>query len=201
MRADKRRSILAAASELITERGYSGINLDAVCERAACSKSAIYATFGGKNGLLLALVEEAAGTIAQAQHALHLPNLDVEAALRHYAGLVLERAFEPTQIAIVKAVVGADAKEPEPARCYADVALATAESALSQFLAAKTASGELKVADPQTAAQQFHGLVLGWELFAAVVDPGRALPDAARAARLDAAVKLFVAHYGPASDD
>lgn len=201
MRADKRRAILDAANALIVERGYSGVNLDAVCERAACSKSAIYAAFGGKDGLLLALVDEVAGSIAQAQYTLHLPDLTASSALRRYAGLVLERAFEPTHVAIVKAVIGADAADLEPARRYGDVALATTESALAQFLAAKTASGELRIADPPAAARQFHGLVLGWELFAMLVDPDRGLPAAGHETRLDAAVELFVARYAGTSDD
>lgn len=201
MRGDKRGAILAAASELITERGYQGVNLDAVCERAACSKSAIYACFGGKDGLLLALVDEVAGLIAQAQYALHLPNLDTASALRRYAGLVLERALEPAHVAIVRAVIGAGGRDPEPARHYGDVALGATESALAQFLAAKTTNGELRVVDPLAAAQQFHGLVLGWELFAALVDSNRASPAASRAARLDAAVEQFVAAYARSSDD
>lgn len=201
MRGDKRQAILAAASELTTERGYRGVNLDAVCERAACSKSAIYACFGDKDGLLLALVDDAAGVIAQAQYALHLPHLDAAAALRRYAGLVVERACEPAHLAIAKAVLGADPGDPGPARRYGDVALATTESALAQFLAAKTVSGELAVADPLVAAQQFHGLVLGWELFVVLVDSNRGLPDASREARLDAAVELFVARYARSSHD
>jgi len=195
MRPEKRRSILEATKRLIAERGYSDVNLDAVCELAACSKSAIYAGFGNKDGLLLALVDEAAGSIAQAQHALHLPHLDTSAALRRYAELVLERALDTAHVAIVQAAIGARARDPEPARHYGEVALATSASALAQFLAAKTASGELAVDDPQVAAQQFHGLVLGWELFAAVVDPDRALPAASRDTRLDAAVDVFVARY------
>ena len=201
MRGDKRRAILDAVGELITERGYSGVNLDAVCELAACSKSAIYSCFGGKDGLLLALVDEAAGAIAQAQYALHLPHLDAAAALRRYAELVIERACEPAHLAIVKAVLGADPRDPEPARRYGDVALAATESALAQFLAAKTVSGELAVADPLVAAQQFHGLVLGWELFAVLVDSNRGMPVAGRETRLDAAVELFVARYAPSSDN
>lgn len=195
MRPDKRGSILAATKRLIAERGYSDVNLDAVCELAACSKSAIYACFGNKDGLLLALVDEAAGSIAQAQHALHLPNLDTTAALRRYAELVLERSLATSHVAIVQAAIGARARDPEPARRYGDVALATSASALAQFLAAKTASGELAVDDPPVAAQQFHGLVLGWELFAAVVDPEQALPAGSRGTRLDAAVDLFVGRY------
>lgn len=201
MRADRRRAILDAASELIAERGYARVTLEAVCERAACSKSAIYAGFGDKAGLLLALVEEAAGAVAQAQYALHLPDQTVTAALRHYAGLVMARACEPAHLAIVKAVIGLEAGDSQVARRYGDVALAASESALSQFLAAQTAAGELAIADPYVAARQFHALVLGWDLLAALLAPVPATPAASRDTQLDAAVELFVACYALPSDD
>ena len=57
-REAKRAVILAAAGSLIIERGYEGTNLDAICERAGCSKTSIYHYFGNKEGLLSALTED-----------------------------------------------------------------------------------------------------------------------------------------------
>ena len=54
----RRRQILAAASSLIQEKGYGATSLDAVVERAGCSKSAIYEFFGGKEGLISALSDD-----------------------------------------------------------------------------------------------------------------------------------------------
>ncbi|MGR9089294.1 MAG: TetR/AcrR family transcriptional regulator [Gammaproteobacteria bacterium] len=198
MRPDKRREILAAATRLIVARGYPEVSLDAVCENAACSKSAIYGFFGSKDGLLLALVGEAAGSIAQAQHALHLPNLDVRAALRRYAGLLLDRALSAEHVAILKAAIGVGARCPEPVQHYRDVALATTSSALAQFLAAKTMRGDLTVGDPVSAAQQFHALVFAGELLSAVVESNPAPLAADAAIRIEDAVDLFLARYGRA---
>lgn len=197
MRPDRRGEILAAASRLIAERGYPDVSLEAVCEAAACSKSAIYDCFGNKHGLLLALVDNAAGTIAQAQYVLHLPNLEAPAALRRYAGLLLERALATEQLAVLRAAVGVGARHPEAARRFRDVALATTDSALAQFLGAKAASGELVINEPMIAAQQFHALVFTGELLGAVVDPGGSERRAGDGNRIEEAVDLFIACYGP----
>jgi AcrR family transcriptional regulator len=65
----KRAAILAAAAELITEHGYDGTSLDAVVERAACSKSAVYELFGNKEGVLSALTEDIALELTRALEA------------------------------------------------------------------------------------------------------------------------------------
>lgn len=52
---ETRTRILAVTWELVAERG-SGLKLSEVGERAGVSRQAVYLHFGGRNGLLLALV-------------------------------------------------------------------------------------------------------------------------------------------------
>lgn len=56
-RADTRRRLLNAAAELFTERGVDGTSIDAIAERADRTSGAVYDHFGGKDGLLLALLD------------------------------------------------------------------------------------------------------------------------------------------------
>jgi AcrR family transcriptional regulator len=58
--AESRARILAAASALMTERGFSGTSISAVSERSGLPSSSIYWHFGSKEGLLAAVVEEGA---------------------------------------------------------------------------------------------------------------------------------------------
>ena len=81
-RADTRRRLLLAAAELFAERGVDGTSIDAIAERADRTSGAVYDHFGGKDGVLFALldtwVEElgvvigaelATATTLEAQHA------------------------------------------------------------------------------------------------------------------------------------
>src|SRR5438132_12954079 len=86
----KRTAILTAATDLIIERGYDGTSLDAIVERAVCSKSAIYELFGSKEGLLATLTEDIALELSHALHAFHVQHLDVRKALTRYARLAFE---------------------------------------------------------------------------------------------------------------
>lgn len=56
-RAETHQRLLDAAAELFAERGVEGSSVDAIAERADRTSGAIYDHFGGKEGLLFALLE------------------------------------------------------------------------------------------------------------------------------------------------
>ncbi len=56
-RADTRQRLLDAAAELFAERGIEGSSVDAIAEKAERTSGAVYDHFGGKDGLLFALLE------------------------------------------------------------------------------------------------------------------------------------------------
>ncbi len=56
-RAETRQRLLDAAAELFAERGIEASSVDAIAERAERTSGAIYDHFGGKAGLLFALLE------------------------------------------------------------------------------------------------------------------------------------------------
>jgi AcrR family transcriptional regulator len=56
-RAETRQRLLDAAAELFAERGIDASSVDAIAERAERTSGAIYDHFGGKPGLLVALLE------------------------------------------------------------------------------------------------------------------------------------------------
>jgi AcrR family transcriptional regulator len=57
-KAETRQRLLQAAGELIAERGVAGASVDALAEAADRTSGAVYAHFGGKEGLLVALLDE-----------------------------------------------------------------------------------------------------------------------------------------------
>ena len=56
-RAETRQRLLDAAAELFAERGIEGSSVDAIAEHAERTSGAMYDHFGGKDGLLFALLE------------------------------------------------------------------------------------------------------------------------------------------------
>jgi AcrR family transcriptional regulator len=57
-KAETRRRLLDAAAELFASRGIEAVSVDTIAAAADRTSGAVYAHFGGKEGLLLALLEE-----------------------------------------------------------------------------------------------------------------------------------------------
>lgn len=56
-RAETRTRLLMAAAELFADQGYDAVSIDAIGDRADRTSGAVYDHFGGKEGVLLALLE------------------------------------------------------------------------------------------------------------------------------------------------
>jgi len=56
-KAETRSRLLAAAAELFADHGVDAVSVDAVAEAAGRTSGAVYAHFGSKQGLLLALLD------------------------------------------------------------------------------------------------------------------------------------------------
>jgi AcrR family transcriptional regulator len=92
MSAEQRREqLLDVTKELVGERGFHGISIESVANRAGISRPIVYGHFGDLNSLLEAMLERE-GTAALAQLAIVLPDQDrgtdppeaLRAALRGY---------------------------------------------------------------------------------------------------------------------
>ncbi len=63
---ETRRRLLDAAAELFAERGVDSASIDAIAERADRTSGAVYDHFGGKDGLLFALLQSWTDAVAVA---------------------------------------------------------------------------------------------------------------------------------------
>ena len=77
-----RRNIVEVATREFAQKGYSGARVDAIAARTRTSKRMIYYYFGNKEGLYLAVLEEAYGSIRREEATLDLDSQPPEAALR-----------------------------------------------------------------------------------------------------------------------
>ena len=193
----KRAAVLAAAAELIRERGYDGTSLDAIVERAACSKSAVYELFGSKEGLLSALTEDIALELSRALHAFHLAHLDVRETLTRYGELALELILSERHTAIVRATIAAAWKHPAIGVRYFEVGAMAARSALARYFEERTRAGDLVVADAERAAREFQALLFFERIVAQIAGfasaPDRAEITALVAATVSSFLKLYAA--------
>lgn len=74
-RQRRQRSLVEAANTVFAEHGYDAATTREVAERAGCSEGLIHRYFGGKRGLLLAVMEAKAGEVLEG-HRAALPDRD-----------------------------------------------------------------------------------------------------------------------------
>jgi AcrR family transcriptional regulator len=85
-----RAELLAVATQVFAEDGYSGARVDEIAERTRTTKRMIYYYFGGKEQLYLAVLEQAYTTIREAENNLPVDDLAPIDALRKLAELTYD---------------------------------------------------------------------------------------------------------------
>jgi len=85
-----RAELLAVATEVFAEDGYSGARVDVIAERTRTTKRMIYYYFGSKEGLYLAVLERAYQGIREAERSIDVAHTDPVAAIRELAELTFD---------------------------------------------------------------------------------------------------------------
>jgi AcrR family transcriptional regulator len=82
--------ILVVATREFSEKGLAGARIDVIAEAMRTSKRMIYYYFGSKEGLYIAVLEEAYRRIRRIETELHLEDLAPEDALRKLVGFTVD---------------------------------------------------------------------------------------------------------------
>ncbi len=82
--------IIDVATHEFSEKGLAGARIDVIAEAMRTSKRMIYYYFGSKEGLYIAVLEEAYRRIRAIEADLHLDDLAPEAALRKLVGFTVD---------------------------------------------------------------------------------------------------------------
>jgi AcrR family transcriptional regulator len=85
-----RQNILAVATREFAEKGYSGARVDEIAAHTNTSKRMIYYYFEDKEGLFVAVLEEAYRRIRQIEATLDLAHLKPDAAIRALVGFTFD---------------------------------------------------------------------------------------------------------------
>jgi AcrR family transcriptional regulator len=85
-----RRNIIEVATEEFAGKGFSGARVDDIAARIKTSKRMIYYYFGGKEGLYIAVLEEAYRKIRSVEATLDLEHQEPEKGLRTLVGFTFD---------------------------------------------------------------------------------------------------------------
>jgi AcrR family transcriptional regulator len=86
-----RRDIIEVATDEFGDKGLSGARIDEIAARTRTSKRMIYYYFGSKEGLYIAVLEEAYRSIRNIERDLNVDHLSPEQALRELVSFSFDR--------------------------------------------------------------------------------------------------------------
>ncbi len=193
-KADTRARLLDAAAGLFAERGIDAVSVDAVAEAAGRTSGAVYAHFGSKQGLLLALLDEWAHSLVTVIAAEFALASSVEDRLRAVAANVITNPSDQTRrlLLLERELWLRAARHPDVAAAMATRARDGHEW-LTRGFTAWTQQGLIDpVAPPERLATIFRALMIGMEMQQRV-DPGSTDADEV------AAILATVLGFEPAS--
>jgi AcrR family transcriptional regulator len=188
-----RQVVLDSAFQLLVERGYRRTTMAAVAERAGSSKETLYAWFGDKPGLFVALVRREAEAMNQ-RVLLALSServTDPAETLTAFATGLLRLLLGERSVAINRAAIGELDSAPELAGVLLAQGRHRTGPIVEAYLARLAAQGHLAIDDPAEAFTLLYGLVVQDLQIRALL--GDRLPERDLAQHARAAVNRFLA--------
>jgi AcrR family transcriptional regulator len=159
---DLRGRIIEAAFAVLMERGYAGASTIEIATRAKVSKRDLYALFGSKQGILVAMI---AGRSARMRQPLALPAVAdraaLAAALASFGATLIKEICHPTVAALFRLAILEAERSPEVARVLDENGRTANRTALVEFLTRAHAGGLIGGAEPEMMASQFLSLLFG----------------------------------------
>lgn len=154
---ERRKAILAVASELFFELGYAATSIDAIIDKVGGSKRSIYTEFGNKEGLFKALVNDCASEMMAAMSIPASEEQKLEPLMRQLGLRLLELYSRPQMLVMYRTALQESQRFPELGQLFFEQGPKRAVQQLAQLLEAAAKRGELREIDCHLAAEHFVG--------------------------------------------
>ena len=194
---DKRRQILEGARAVFMAAGFDGASMGEIARAAGVSKGTLYVYFDGKEALFEALTIAEKSGLAEALFTLDTEDVDVRAVLTRLGRTYLGEMSKPKQVSVIRMVIGACEKFPRFGQAFFEAGPAQGIARLSAYLDRQAAAGRLRGHDTELAAKHFLHLCQAGLLTRLLLNAGGPVSAADIAYRVDEAVRVFLAGYGP----
>jgi TetR/AcrR family transcriptional repressor of mexJK operon len=159
--------LLDVATSLFMERGFDGTSIDAVAEAAGVSKPTVYARYRDKRDLFVAVLRgrirkwlAPISAAAEAQ-AIETNPKSIKTTLHELSRHMVAYTLAPEAGALQRILSAQAVQFPELAKLANEEGWLRAVRGVSSILRQSAARGQIKVDDPELAADMFLNLVLG----------------------------------------
>ncbi|TAD72611.1 MAG: TetR/AcrR family transcriptional regulator [Sphingomonadales bacterium] len=192
--AAKRATIVETAAHHFFHHGYAATAIEQVAADAGVSKVTIYNQFGDKRALFVAAVECECEKMRGHFSMDAMPQGTIRERLTAIGEAIFAFLFRPEMIQFERRIAAETEADPAIGAAFLEAGPWRMKQGFGAWLARANVAGELHIADPLLAAEQFVSLCKGMgdleRRFGAEVTPEQ------RDRRIIGAVELFLAAYG-----
>ena len=191
--AAKREAIIAAATRAFFDRGFAAASIEQVAADAGVSKVTIYNHFGDKRGLLVASVETQCEVMRGHFSIGELPRGTLRERLLAIGEAMVTFLLRDEMVQFERRIAAETEHEPEIGKAFLAAGPHRMKTAFSALISALNEAGELRVDDPELAAEQFAAMCKGMgdldRRFGQPIDQKR------NRERIEGAVEVFCRAY------
>lgn len=184
--------IVAVARRIFFAQGFASASMERIADLASVSKRTLYSRFSGKSALFQAVILR---EIDEGLNSLQarLPELgDIRWELRTLSEALLSWMLSEVNVAMERIIMAEAARFPDLARKLYEAGFLGAVRLVAELLRRAAARGEIQLADPDFAADQFVSTVILSPFRRAALGVEKATFDAAAFDRMSRAIDLFL---------
>lgn len=193
---ERRQRVHAAVRELMAEQGFR-ISMEAVAQRAGCSKQTLYAQFGSKQALLRSMVEE---HIDIATVRLDEPAQDLREPLVAFAMEHLSHLCDPAVVATSQLLTAEAHQFPDEAQTLYRDSCERLVQRLARWLSGAMDRGLLRRDEPHLAAELLLSMIVGLDFERQRFSVPHRQSVIARRRWADFAVDAFLRAFSPGAN-
>jgi TetR/AcrR family transcriptional regulator, mexJK operon transcriptional repressor len=189
--------LLEVAAEVFMEKGYQGASTAEIARRAQASKATFYARFANKEKLFLAVLRRRTDEVFRHHTAVYELDAPIRDTLLKIAEVFLGVVLSPRHLALLRIVQIESSRYPELGKTLYELGPGRSAKRLAAYLRDQASRGELKLQDPELAAEQFMDLTAGSLLRKALLGINlNPLPNEQKY-KVESAVDAFIRAYQP----
>lgn len=190
--------ILDAARHLFLEQGFGSTSMEGVAKRAGVSKATLYVHFENKERLFAEVVSVARSSLRRSLIAITRDEETGPAeTLRLIGQQFLGFVTTPGVLTLFRAVIGETQRFPELGQTIFQAGSNDMLNMITESIARAADRGLLVVPDPRLAAAQFISLTKSDLHLRCLLEPTFTASATDIARNVEAAVAMFMSHYGP----
>mgnify|MGYP001159419485 FL=1 len=189
----RRRAMMDAAWKLLLERGFAGVTLNDVISQSGGSRTTLYEAFGGKDGLLEAVMKERCQGFSAELHISLETDLPPRHALTDF-GTKLAHKIVTEEVARFTQILYSEGQHFLPLiEKFFEVGPDSTRKHLADYLSRQQKLGRISINDPDHAAEIFEAMVIGdWQSRIMKHHPRPPMTDREIEDRVSRAVQIFL---------